>query len=113
MIIEILSQGGNIISFARLFAVGVAGAILANLATDLGWGLYEKIGILGIIVGVVLALLVHAFALAITIIGHVLQPIRLHFVEFLTPTGYHNESGVPYNPLRRLSVRPASARNDL
>ncbi len=106
MIIEILSQGGNIISFARLFAVGVAGAILANLATDLGWGLYEKIGILGIIVGVVLALLVHAFALAITIIGHVLQPIRLHFVEFLTPTGYHNESGVPYNPLRRLS--PAS-----
>jgi len=106
MIIEILSQGGNIISFARLFAVGVAGAILANLATDLGWGLYEKIGILGIIVGVVLALLVHAFALAITIIGHVLQPIRLHFVEFLTPTGYHNESGVAYNPLRRLS--PAS-----
>ena len=103
MIIEILSQGGNIISFARLFAVGVAGAILANLATDLGWGLYQRIGILGILLGVILALLVHAFALAITIIGHVLQPIRLHFVEFLTPTGYHNESGVPYNPLRRLS----------
>ncbi len=103
MIIEILSQGGNIISFARLFAVGVAGAILANLATDLGWGMYERIGVLGIIFGVVLALLVHAFALAITIIGHVLQPIRLHFVEFLTPTGYHNESGVAYNPLRRLS----------
>ncbi|GAA4023740.1 V-type ATP synthase subunit I [Deinococcus rubellus] len=103
MIIEILAQGGNIISFARLFAVGVAGAILANLATDLGWGLYERIGVLGIIVGVILALVVHAFMLAITIIGHVLQPIRLHFVEFLTPTGYHNESGVPYSPLRRLS----------
>lgn len=103
MIIEILSQGGNIISFARLFAVGVAGAILANLATDLGWGMYTKLGVLGIIVGIILALLVHAFALAITIIGHVLQPIRLHFVEFLTPTGYHNESGTPYTPLRRLS----------
>ncbi|TSA88073.1 V-type ATP synthase subunit I [Deinococcus detaillensis] len=109
MIIEILSQGGNIISFARLFAVGVAGAILANLATDLGWGMYERIGVLGIIVGVILALLVHAFALAITIIGHVLQPIRLHFVEFLTPTGYHNESGVPYSPLRRLSPPTGTA----
>lgn len=104
MIIEILSQGGNIISFARLFAVGVAGAILANLATDLGWSMYDKMGPLGIIIGVVLALLVHAFALAITIVGHVLQPIRLHFVEFLTPTGYHNESGTPYTPLRRLST---------
>ncbi|AWN22447.1 V-type ATP synthase subunit I [Deinococcus irradiatisoli] len=109
MIIEILSQGGNIISFARLFAVGVAGAILANLATDLGWGMYERIGILGILIGIVLALLVHAFALAITIIGHVLQPIRLHFVEFLTPTGYHNESGVAYNPLRRLSPAASTA----
>ncbi len=104
MIIEILSQGGNIISFARLFAVGVAGAILANLATDVGWNLYKNIGVLGIIFGILLALLVHAFALAITIIGHVLQPIRLHFVEFLTPTGYHNESGTAYSPLRRLSA---------
>ena len=103
MIIEILSQGGNIVSFARLFAVGLAGAILANLATDLGWGLYQRIGILGILLGVILALLVHSFALALTIIGHILQPIRLHFVEFMTPTGYHNESGVPYSPLRRLS----------
>jgi V/A-type H+/Na+-transporting ATPase subunit I len=110
MIIEILSQGGNIISFARLFAVGVAGAILANLATDVGWNLYKNIGVLGIILGIVLALLVHAFALAITIIGHVLQPIRLHFVEFLTPTGYHNESGVAYSPLRRLSSAALSKK---
>ncbi len=109
MIIEILSQGGNIISFARLFAVGVAGAILANLATDLGWSMYTKLGVLGIIIGIILAVLVHAFALAITIIGHILQPIRLHFVEFLTPTGYHNESGTPYNPLRRLSQTVQSA----
>lgn len=104
MLIEILSQGGNIISFARLFAVGVAGAILANLATDLGWSLSVKLGALGIIIGIALAMLVHAFALAITIVGHVLQPLRLHFVEFLTPTGYHNESGVPYSPLRRRSA---------
>ncbi len=110
MIIEILSQGGNIISFARLFAVGVAGAILANLATNIGWGLYQNIGILGIIIGVLLALLVHAFALAITIIGHILQPIRLHFVEFLQPTGYHNESGVPYSPLRRLTASPSAKK---
>nr|WP_045234297.1 V-type ATPase 116kDa subunit family protein [Deinococcus pimensis] len=110
MIIELLSQGGNIVSFARLFAVGVAAAILANLATDLGWGMYERFGIIGILIGVILGLLVHAFALALTIIGHVLQPLRLHFVEFLNPTGFHNETSPVYNPLRRLSSAAGSKK---
>ena len=103
MTIELLSQGGNIISFSRLFAVGLASAILANLATDLGWGLYESMGVIGAILGIVLALLVHAFAIALTIIGHVMQPLRLNYVEFLNPTGFYTETGPRYNPLRKLS----------
>ncbi|GGJ41668.1 V-type ATP synthase subunit I [Deinococcus roseus] len=103
MTIELLSQGGNIISFSRLFAVGLASAILANLATDLGWGLYESMGAIGAILGILLALLVHAFAIALTIIGHVMQPLRLNYVEFLNPTGFYTETGPRYNPLRKLS----------
>ncbi|WP_245618450.1 V-type ATP synthase subunit I [Deinococcus misasensis] len=103
MTIELLSQGGNIISFSRLFAVGLASAILANLATDLGWGLYESMGVIGALIGIVLALLVHAFAIALTIIGHVMQPLRLNYVEFLNPTGFYTETGPRYNPLKKLS----------
>ena len=101
MIIEILSQGGNIISFSRLFAVGLASAILANLATDLGWGLYESIGIVGAIIGTVLALIVHSLAIILTLIGHVMQPLRLHYVEFLNPTGYYAENGPRFAPFKR------------
>lgn len=108
MLIELLSQGGNIISFTRLFAVGLAAAILAGLATDLGWSLAQSLGFIGVILGIVIAAIVHVLALALTIIGHVLQPLRLQYVEFLNPTGYYNETGPRYNPFRRLS--PAGSK---
>ena len=101
--VELMSQGGAVVSYARIFAVGLVSAILAKLCTDLGWAMYEQIGILGIILGVVIGALLHVFVLALTLIGHVLQPIRLHMVEFLNPTGFNNESSPAYNPLRRLS----------
>lgn len=101
MVIEILSQGGNIISFSRLFAVGLASAILANLATDLGWGLGQSYGIIGGILGIVVAFIVHSIAIALTLIGHVMQPLRLHYVEFLNPTGFYADPGPRYSPFKR------------
>ncbi|PTA68781.1 V-type ATP synthase subunit I [Deinococcus arcticus] len=101
--IELLSQGGAVVSYARIFAVGLVSAILAKLCTDLGWSLAENIGFLGIIIGIVLGLVLHFLVLALTLIGHVLQPLRLHMVEFLNPTGFNADSSPRYNPLRRLS----------
>lgn len=101
MLIEILSQGGFIISFTRLFAVGVAAAILANLATDVGWGLGGTLPIIGPILGILVGFVVHAFLFALTILGHVMQPLRLMWVEYLNPTGYFQESGPRYQPFAR------------
>ncbi|GHF54828.1 V/A-type H+-transporting ATPase subunit I [Deinococcus metalli] len=98
MLIEILSNGGNIISFTRLFAVGVAAAILANLATDVGWGLGGVLPIIGPLLGIILGLIVHTFLFALTILGHVMQPIRLVWVEYLNPTGFYQETGTRYAP---------------
>lgn len=101
--IELLSQGGAVVSYARIFAVGLVSAILARLCTDLGWSLYENIGVLGIILGLIVGVLLHFLVLALTLIGHLVQPIRLQMVEFLNPTGYNAETSPAYNPLRRLS----------
>jgi V/A-type H+-transporting ATPase subunit I len=101
--IELLSQGGAVVSYARIFAVGLVSAILAKLCTDVGWSLYQNIGFLGIIIGVLLGVVLHFFVLALTLIGHVIQPLRLHMVEFLNPTGFNAETSPAYNPLRRLS----------
>ena len=105
MVAELPTQGGHILSYIRIYAVGVAGAIMANLATDLGFALGDKIGIIGIIIGVVLALLTHFSILALTLMGHILQPIRLIWVEFFTKFGFYEESGRPYRPFK-------SVRND-
>ncbi len=105
MIIEILSNGGNIISFTRLFAVGVSAAILANLATDVGWSLGGVLPVIGPILGILLGLIVHTFLFALTILGHVMQPIRLMWVEYLNPTGFYQDNGVRYNPFARVSLK--------
>ncbi|GGR08450.1 V-type ATP synthase subunit I [Deinococcus ruber] len=105
MIIEILSNGGNIISFTRLFAVGVSAAILANLATDVGWSLGGTLPVIGPLLGIVVGLLVHTFLFALTILGHVMQPIRLMWVEYLNPTGFYQDNGIRYNPFARVSLK--------
>ena len=113
MLIEILSNGGNILSYLRLFAVGLAGATLANLATDLGWNLGQSLGaggnvflgILGVLIGIVVASAIHLIAIVFTIIGHVLQPLRLHYAEFFTKFGFYDESGRRYSPFARVSQK--------
>ena len=102
--VELLSQGGAVVSYARIFAVGLVSAILAGLCTDLGWSLGETLGFIGILIGVTLGIVLHFFVLALTLIGHILQPRHVfHMVEFLNPTGFNAESSPRDNPLRRLS----------
>lgn len=101
--IEAISQGGAIMSYARIFAVGLVSAILAKLSTNLGWHLHESMGPLGTVLGLIIGAFIHLFVLALTLIGHILQPIRLHMLEFLNPTGFNTETSPAYNPLRRLS----------
>ncbi|WP_457630928.1 V-type ATPase 116kDa subunit family protein, partial [Oceanithermus sp.] len=105
MIAELPTQGGHILSYIRIYAVGVAGAIMANLATDIGFSMADKLGLIGILLGLVAALFTHFAILALTLMGHILQPIRLIWVEFFTKFGFYEESGRPYRPFK-------SVRND-
>ncbi|HZJ10893.1 MAG TPA: V-type ATPase 116kDa subunit family protein [Trueperaceae bacterium] len=100
MLVEIISNSGHILSFLRLFAAGLSAALVANLATDLGFGIAGILPVLGPILGIVVALGVHTMAIALTIIGHTLQPLRLQYVEFFTKFGFYDEAGRPYTPFR-------------
>lgn len=102
MIVELISNSGNILSYLRLFAVGLSAALVANLATDLGFALGGTLPIIGPLLGIVVGLSVHLLAIALTIIGHTLQPLRLQYVEFFTKFGFYDEEGRPYKPFRLL-----------
>lgn len=103
MIAELPGKGGQILSYIRIYAVGVAGAVLFDLANQVGFGLSHSLGFIGILIGLVLGIVLLLFIVAVTILGHVLQPIRLLWIEFATNFGFFEESGRPYRPFK--SVR--------
>lgn len=102
MLVELISNSGNILSYLRLFAVGLSAALVANLVTDLGFAVSGTLPVIGPILGIVLGAAVHLTAITLTIIGHTLQPLRLQYVEFFTKFGYYDESGRPYRPFKLL-----------
>ncbi|MGC8904136.1 V-type ATP synthase subunit I [Thermus sp.] len=103
MIPEIFTQAGHVLSHIRIYAVGAAGGILAGLLTDIGFAMAERLGLLGVLLGLLVAGVLHLLILLLTTLGHMLQPIRLIWVEFFTKFGFYEENGRPYRPFR--SVR--------
>lgn len=102
MLVEVVSNSGHILSYLRLFAVGLSAALIANLSTDLGYAIGGTLPILGPILGILLGFAVHLIAITLTIIGHTLQPLRLQYVEFFTKFGFYDENGRAYQPFRLL-----------
>ncbi|HLW48441.1 MAG TPA: hypothetical protein VKW09_11815 [bacterium] len=94
-IMESVSTFGSIISYARIFAVGIASLALAIVANTIG-GRAPALFI-GIFVGAV----AHVMFFGLTIIGHILQPARLNWVEFFSKFKYYQDTGRPYRPFQR------------
>ena len=94
-LLEAISGMGNVLSYARLFGVGLAAAVLANVANELG-GKFGPVFI-GVFVGIFFQMVILIFTFA----GHVIQPARLNWVEFLTKLKYHDETGNSYQPLHK------------
>lgn len=102
MLVELISNAGNILSYLRLFAVGLSAALVANLGTAAGFATNEAIPVplLGELIGISVAVLINGLAVILTIVGHTLQPLRLQYVEFFTKFGFYESSGRPYTPFR-------------
>ncbi|HEU5299522.1 MAG TPA: V-type ATPase 116kDa subunit family protein [bacterium] len=94
-LLEAISGMGNVLSYARLFGVGLAAAVLANVANELG-GSVGPVWV-GILIGILIQLVFFIFTLP----GHVIQPARLNWVEFLTKFKYHDETGNSYRPFQK------------
>jgi V/A-type H+-transporting ATPase subunit I len=102
MLVELISNSGNILSYLRLFAVGLSAALVANLGTNAGFAVNAGIAVpvLGELLGIVVAVVINLFAVILTLVGHTLQPLRLQYVEFFTKFGFYEESGRAYQPFR-------------
>jgi V/A-type H+-transporting ATPase subunit I len=112
-LLESTSGFGHILSHARLLAFGLAAAALATAANQLGPEMAREFGkqlpflsflftgIAGRIVAILITTVAQTFFLAFTILGHVIQPARLHWVEFFTKFKYHEHTGQRYAPFQK------------
>jgi V/A-type H+-transporting ATPase subunit I len=97
--IEVMSTAGNILSYARLMAIGMASVILAMVANRLS-------GAFGIaIIGIIVAILLHALNLVLAMFSPSIHAVRLHLVEFFSK--FYEGGGVVYRPFRKeVAERP-------
>jgi V/A-type H+-transporting ATPase subunit I len=74
--LELMKNVGNIISYARIMAIGLTSLLLANVANQLS-GLTGDI-VLGLIVGGI----IHLISIIIGVFSSSIHSLRLHYVEF-------------------------------
>ena len=80
-IIELPSIFTNILSYARLMAIGLSSVSLALLINESAAGLFHKGGF-SIIFGILLLIIGHVFNLVLGLFGSFIHSLRLHYVEF-------------------------------
>ena len=91
-ILEIMSLGGNVISYARLMALGVAAIAIADIANTLPESM-------GIWIGVPMAIMIHLANIFISIASPTIHSLRLNFVEFLPK--FYSPEGKGFNPFKK------------
>ena len=91
----------DILSYSRLFALGVATGVIATVFNDLCRMLMTSpnliLKILGTAVGIALLVALHAFGLAINTLGAFVHTARLQYVEFFGK--FYEAGGRPFKPL--------------
>ncbi|MBR2531998.1 MAG: hypothetical protein IKE56_04935 [Lachnospiraceae bacterium] len=95
--LDTISCFSNVMSYIRLFAVGMAGVAISQSFNDIGAGMP---GIL-VVVGAVIIILGHALNIAMCFLSVVVHGVRLNVLEFSGQAGIE-WAGVSYDPFKEV-----------
>ena len=91
---------GDVLSYVRLFALGLSGGILASVFNSLAAGMSPDNAIAKPIVYVLIFLIGHAINIFMNTLGAIVHPVRLTFVEFYKNSEFEG-GGKKYSPFRK------------
>jgi V/A-type H+-transporting ATPase subunit I len=95
--IELVSTLGNVLSYARIMAVGTASVMMAVVANRMT-GAFG-----GVVVGALFALLFHLINFVLGVFSPTIHMLRLHYVEFFGK--FYSPGGSQYRPFRHWSAQ--------
>ena len=99
--VELVSTLGNVLSYARIMAVGTASVMMAVVANRMT----NAFG--GVVVGVICALLFHLVNFVLGVFSPTIHMLRLHYVEFFGK--FFSPGGAQYQPFRHWSARESAS----
>jgi V/A-type H+-transporting ATPase subunit I len=94
--IEFITLIGNVLSYLRIAAIGLASVYLAKVANEVA-------GLIGnVVVGALVAVLIHALNLVLGMFSPTIHSLRLHYVEFFRK--FYEGGGRVYEPFKSNAV---------
>lgn len=109
-VLDTISAFGDIISYIRLFAVGLATVALAQAFNSMAIGAAN--GVLGIIIAVFIILVGHSLNLVMSVLSVVVHGVRLNLLEFAGHLGME-WTGIPYSPFKEPVRESQADKNDI
>ena len=92
---------GDLLSYVRLFALGLAGSILGLVFNSLAFGMAPDIPVIGALVTLCILLFGHSLNFCLAMLGAFVHPLRLTFVEFYKNAGFQG-GGREYTPFKKV-----------
>ena len=95
---------GDVLSYIRLFALGLCGSVMGFVFNDLAMQMNAQMPIIiGQVAMLIILLLGHSINIFMSGIGAFVHPLRLTFVEFYKNVGYQG-GGKEYKPFRYIQI---------
>ena len=92
---------GDVLSYLRLYALGLAGAMLGKAFNDIGLMILGDGRSIPLWIPFLLVVIIgHTLNIAMCALGAFVHPLRLNFLEFFKNSGYE-AAGRTYNPLKK------------
>lgn len=91
---------GDILSYVRLFALSISGAVMGIVFNQLATEMSGDIPVISVVFMIIMLIIGHGMNIFMSGLGSFIHPMRLTFVEFYKNAGFEG-GGKPYIPFKR------------